>query len=51
MNTTRAIAFLLAINGSAIVIAQQPPRPVPTTVWAEKPVKTPPYKTGLKARV
>ena len=49
MNTTRAIAILLAIHGSAIAIAQQPPpRPVPTTVWAEKPVKTPPYKPGLK---
>ena len=29
---------------------QQPaaPRPVPTTVWAPKPVKTPTYKAGLK---
>ena len=58
MNTTRAIAILLAIHGSALLALsavalaeaeqQPPPRPVPTTVWAEKPVKTPPYKPGLK---
>ena len=48
--STRAIAAAVIIN-SVVPIAlaqQQPPRPVPTTVWASKPIKTPAYKPGLK---
>ena len=49
MNITRAIIAITLIN-SASVLAQQsaPPRPVPTTVWAPKPIKTPSYKPGLQ---
>jgi quercetin dioxygenase-like cupin family protein len=57
MNTVRAVAAAIVINSSAalafcpVVMAtdqQPPPRPVPTVVWAPKPVKTPAYKAGLK---
>jgi len=49
MNITRAIAAAIIINSSTVfVAAQQPPRPVPTVVWAPKPIKTPAYKAGLK---
>ena len=49
MSITRVLAIAVLINGSSVLIeAQQPPRPVPTTVWAAKPIKTPPYKAGLK---
>ena len=52
MSITRA-SFLIASRSSTAPAlmgsqAQQPPRPVPTTVWAPKPIKTPAYKTGLK---
>jgi quercetin dioxygenase-like cupin family protein len=46
----RRITLFLVIallNGSALLEAQQPlPKPVPTSVWAPKPVKTPGY-TGI----
>ena len=49
MSITRVLSLAVMINGAtALVLAQQPPRPVPTTVWAAKPVKTPAYKPGLK---
>ncbi len=49
MNIARVIALSIVISGSSMSIeAQQQPRPVPTTVWAAKPVKTPAYKPGLK---
>ena len=40
--------FVIALlNGSALLEAQQPPsKPVPTSAWAPKPVKTPGY-TGI----
>ncbi len=49
MNVTRVIAAILIVNSSsAFVGAQQPPRPIPTSAWAAKPIKTPPYAPGLK---
>jgi len=50
MNISRVIAVIVIINSStAFLGAQQPPpRPVPTAVWAPKPIKTPAYKAGLK---
>src|SRR5262245_12450053 len=49
MNTTCVIAALILINSSVTAIAQQhAPKPVPTVVMAPKPLKTPPYKSGLK---
>jgi len=37
------------MHGATISIAaRQQPRPVPTTVWAAKPIKTPAYNAGLK---
>ena len=49
MNITRVLSVAVMINGATVLIAaQQPPRPVPTTVWAAKPTKTPAYKTGLR---
>ncbi len=49
MSITQVVAFAALINlSSAPTGAQQPPRPVPTTVWAEKPIKTPAYAAGLK---
>src|SRR5688572_27907685 len=39
--------FLITCS-SAVTEAQHAPRPVPTTVWASKPIKTPPYKAGLQ---
>ena len=50
MNITRLVAIAVVMHSSAIVIAQQPapPRPVPTAVWAPKPLKTPPYRPGLR---
>ena len=49
MSITRVFAIAVLINSSIVMIeAQQPPRPVPTTVWAAKPLKTPAYKAGLK---
>ena len=49
MHITRLFVVAGLINAVAIVSAQQPaPRPVPTAVWAPKPLKTPGYKSGLK---
>jgi len=50
MNITRILSVAVMINGATVwITAQQPPpRPVPTTVWAAKPIATPPYKAGLK---
>src|SRR5688500_17200275 len=49
MSITRAIAMAVLISASSILIeAQQAPRPVPTAVWAPKPIRTPAYKAGLK---
>jgi quercetin dioxygenase-like cupin family protein len=50
MSITRALAIVVFINSSIVLVAaQQPqPRPVPTAVWAPKPLKTPVYKPGLK---
>lgn len=48
MSITRAVTALLLIHCTAFLAAQQPPRPVPTMVWAPKPVKTPSYRPGLK---
>jgi quercetin dioxygenase-like cupin family protein len=54
MNITRSIVATILINSLAPLAvangAQQPapPRPVPTVVWAPKPIKTPGYRPGLK---
>jgi quercetin dioxygenase-like cupin family protein len=49
MSITRVFVVALLIHsGSVLIEAQQPPKPVPTTVWAAKPLKTPAYKSGLK---
>ena len=49
MHITRLFVIAGLVNTVAIVGAQQPaPRPVPTAVWAPKPLKTPAYKLGLK---
>jgi len=49
MHITRLFVIAGLVNTVAIVSAQQPaPRPVPTAVWAPKPIKTPGYKAGLK---
>ena len=57
MHITRRVGAVFIINSSVVftlsVIAahaeQQPaPRPVPTTAWVQKPIKTPAYKAGLK---
>ena len=49
MSISRVIAIAVLINGGTVVAEpQQPSRPVPTTVWAAKPLKTPPYRAGLK---
>jgi quercetin dioxygenase-like cupin family protein len=46
--STRCIVVIAVLANSAALLAQQtPPRPVPTAVWAPKPVKTPAYKPGL----
>jgi hypothetical protein len=41
----------IMINGATVVdrSAAAPPRPDATTVWAAKPIKTPPYKTRVEA--
>src|SRR5688500_3373606 len=44
MRRISLFAVALLFNGSAFVDAQQPPpKPVPTSAWAPKPVKTPGY--------
>jgi len=49
MSITRVFAIAVLIHSSSgLIEAQQPPRPVPTTVWAAKPLKTPAYKAGLR---
>jgi quercetin dioxygenase-like cupin family protein len=58
MHMTTRVGTVLIINSSVILALsatalahagqQSAPRPVPTVVWAPKPVKTPPYKAGLK---
>ena len=59
MNITRGVLITAVINcsvpaaGQAVALAntaQQPAatRPVPTQVWASKPVKTPAYRPGLR---
>ncbi|HYE86766.1 MAG TPA: cupin domain-containing protein [Vicinamibacterales bacterium] len=41
-------AIVMALNSPAVLTARQAPRPVPTAVWAPKPVNTPAYRSGLK---
>jgi quercetin dioxygenase-like cupin family protein len=49
MSIARIVTAAIIINSTALLGSQQqPPRPVPTTIWASKPVKTPAYKAGLK---
>jgi quercetin dioxygenase-like cupin family protein len=49
MSIARVLLVVIAINGSVALHAQQPPpKPVPTAAWAAKPVKTPPYRAGLR---
>ena len=49
MSITRILACAALIHGGSLLVeAQQQPRPVPTTVWAAKPIKTPAYGNGLK---
>lgn len=48
MHISRLIAVVLIAHGTLVTAQQQAPRPVPTAVWAPKPVKTPAYKSGLK---
>ena len=49
MNITRIVTIAVVLNGGALSAQpQQAPRPVPTTVWAANPVKTPPYRAGLR---
>lgn len=49
MNTSRLVLLAIVLNSVAAVAQQQaPPRPVPTAVWAPKPLQTPPYKPGLR---
>ena len=47
MRRLRTVFVIALLNGSALLEAQQPPpKPVPTSAWAPKPVKTPGY-TGI----
>jgi len=49
MNKSCVVVAVLVLYGSVTGIAQQSaPKPVPTVAWAPKPIKTPPYKTGLR---
>ncbi|HUQ88366.1 MAG TPA: cupin domain-containing protein, partial [Vicinamibacterales bacterium] len=49
MSISRLLTIAVLINSAGLLVeAQQPPRPVPTVVWAPKPNKTPAYKAGLK---
>ena len=48
MRTTSTLAAAIFVSCSTFLIAQQPqPKPVPTSAWAAKPVKTPGY-TGIQ---
>jgi quercetin dioxygenase-like cupin family protein len=49
MNITRVVLIFAITSFSSVALeGQQPPKPIPTMVWAEKPAKTPAYKAGLK---
>jgi len=48
MRIARIAIAAIVIHSTALMASQQPPRPMPTTVWASKPVTTPAYKAGLK---
>ena len=48
MNITRVMVAVILAHSTAAAAGQQPARPVPTAVWAAKPVTTPAYKPGLK---
>jgi quercetin dioxygenase-like cupin family protein len=49
MIKTRLLVLAAIVNGTVILAAQQPaPKPVPTSVWAPKPLTTPGYKPGLR---
>ena len=56
MNPKRFVGAVLFGSAAVLVLPsaafangqQQAPRPVPTAVWASKPIKTPSYKAGLK---
>jgi quercetin dioxygenase-like cupin family protein len=49
MSITRLFLIAALATSSHVAVArQQQPRPVPTAVWAPKPIKTPSYKAGLK---
>ena len=49
MSMTRLITMAILINGGSVFAqTQAPPKPVPTMVWAPKPVNTPPYAAGLR---
>lgn len=49
MRISRTVVMFFIASSTAVASAQQQqPRPVPTVVWAPKPVKTPAYKPGLK---
>jgi quercetin dioxygenase-like cupin family protein len=48
MKTTAGLVTVLLVCGAALIAGQQPPpKPVPTVLWAPKPVKTPGY-TGIQ---
>jgi quercetin dioxygenase-like cupin family protein len=49
MHITPTLVIATVFASAVMVSAQQaPPRPIPTATWALKPIKTPPYKAGLK---
>lgn len=48
MHMLLGIAVVLIVNGALLLAEQSQPRPVPTAVWAPKPIKTPAYKPGLR---
>ena len=49
MSITRVIGIAAMVGCATVATeAQQAPRPVPTAVWAPKPIATPGYKAGLK---
>ena len=48
-NIAPVMVIATVIHGGEVPLkAQQAARPVPTEVWAAKPVKTPSYKSGVK---
>ena len=48
MRVTYVISMAVFIYGASGAATAQAPRPVPTAVWAAKPIKTPGYRAGLK---